>query len=55
MKLPCEAYFTKKPPAFNRRLFGVRSESNTLSKIVDYFVARKASSESSIAFIHGVW
>ena len=32
----------------------MRSESNKLSKMGDYFVARKASSESSIAFIHGV-
>lgn len=55
MNLPCGAYFNKKPPALAGGFFGLRSESNKLSKIVYYFVARKASSESSIAFIHGVW
>jgi hypothetical protein len=55
MNLPCGAYFNKKPPALTGGFFGLRSESNKLSKMGDYFVARKASSESSIAFIHGVW
>ena len=55
MNLPCVAYGNKKPPAQTGGFFGLRSESNKLSKIVYYFVARKASSESSIAFIHGVW
>ena len=55
MNLPCGAYFNKKPPALTGGFFGLRSKSNTLLKIIDYFVARKVSSESSSAFIHGVW